>query len=134
MQFLEKNRFRLKNPLAGMSNEDRKLFLSCLAIAFGFWVIVKLSQEYEISKPIQFYYEMPMDRVFTETPTPGAEVILEGSGWALLFEYLNGSTVDLRYELGQKSRFRLTSSQVSGAVQRALSSGDVKVKIGRAHV
>jgi hypothetical protein len=111
-----------------MSNEDRKLFLSCLAIAFGFWVIVKLSRVYEISKPIQFYYEMPMNRVFTEPPTPEAEAVLEGSGWALLFEYLNGSTIDLRYELGQESRFRLTSSQVSGDVQRALSSGDVSIK------
>ena len=127
MQFSE-SRFRLKNPLSGMSNEDRKLFLSCLAIAFGFWAIVKLSRSYEIAKPITFQYEMPMNRAFTEAPTPDAEVILEGSGWALLFEYINGTSVDLEYELGQENRFRLTSNQVSGDIQRKLSSGDVKVK------
>lgn len=127
MQF-SGNKFRLKNPLAGMSNEDRKLFLSCLAIAFGFWAIVKLSQPYEITKPVKFFYEMPMNRAFTEIPTPESEVILEGSGWALLFEYLNGSTVDLHYELGQENRFRLTPVQVTGDIQRKLSSGDVRIK------
>ena len=127
MQF-SGNRFRLKNPLSGMSNEDRKLFLSCLAIAFGFWAIVKLSQVYEITEPVRFHYEMPMNRAFTEIPTPEAEVVLEGSGWALFFEYLNGSTVDLHYEVEQESRFRLTPVQVTGDIQRALSSGDVRIK------
>ena len=73
--------------------EDRAMLITCIGIAFVFWILVKLSQTYPTVKPIMLNIEMPEDKCLLEMPPDDVEAELRGTGWDLMLEHFYHSRI-----------------------------------------
>lgn len=56
----------------------------CIGIAFVFWLLTKLSDEYKSTVSVKVVYSTPKGKVFSFPPPKQVEVELKGTGWDLL--------------------------------------------------
>ncbi len=128
MQFTRlTNLFKRTNTTFQWS-EDRAILFVCMGIAFLFWIFIKLSQEYTAQKPLRFSFELPADKTFTELPPDNLEIELVGTGWELLFEFLNSSSIELDYDLRLNSDIFLSTNRLSNDIRNQLRSRSVNVR------
>ncbi len=121
-------KIKISNPLAGKSREDRTILAICLGIAFFFWVLVKLSQEYPAIKEVQLNFETPVDKTFLVPPPTLVPVNIKGSGWNLLFEFLRGNRLNLSYQIEDSNTFFLSRSQFRSDVMTRFVSNDLVIE------
>ena len=114
-------------PLLRMQPPDRKVFLVCLGAAFVFWLILNLSQEYEINKTVQLDYVVDPERVLVGTMPHSIPVELRGQGWNLIWESLRSSELPVEVDLRNRDNLLLTRSELQLDVQRQLSSGALSI-------
>lgn len=118
-----------KNPLKEVSETDRNVLAICIGAAFIFWLILNLSREYSIRKTITIRYQLDPERVLVETDEVplSQDVVIEGSGWDLIWESLRWSPIELFINLrGQKS-YELSRSSLENRITRQLASGGLRV-------
>lgn len=118
---------KISNPFAEKSPRDRNVMLICLGIAFFFWLIIKLSNDYQVTKVVELQFLPPPGKAFSRIPPKNMEVTLRGSGWNLLFEFISGNTIQLQYDLHDRSSFTLTEAAVRNDIRGTFSSGDVEI-------
>ena len=87
-------RFRLTE-----TKKDRAILMTCIGIAFVFWVLVKLSQPYTSECEILLDYDLPEDKVLRETPPEKITATLKGNGWDLFREYRNNGEREVRIDV-----------------------------------
>ena len=114
-------------PLLRMEPPDRNVFLICLGAAFVFWLILNLSQEYEIEKTVHLEYVVDPERVLVGTMPQTIPVELRGQGWNLIWESLRSSELPVEVDLRNRDNLLLTRSELQLDVQRELSSGDLSI-------
>lgn len=120
---------RLKRslPLRNMAATDRQMLLFCIALAFVFWLILNLSQEYEINKEVDLTYDAGPERVIAGNPPRSIPVQLRGRGWNLIWESLRGSHLEVTLDMSELSELQLNGNLLRQQISRQLSSGDVEV-------
>ena len=119
---------KVNNPLAGKSREDRTILLLCLGIAFFFWVLVKLSQEYTAEKEVTLQFRTPAEKTFLVPPPKSVPVKIKGSGWNLFFEFLSSKRMLLVYDVEAASSYFLSRSQFRSDVIANLVSNDLIIE------
>lgn len=107
--------------------EDRAILIICIGIALVFWLLVKLSQEYRMSKGVVIDFNIPADQTFTTAPPNDLEVQIEGTGWDLMFDYFSDRRVHLAYDLLQTDRLNLNRGQLRTDILNRLSSNDLTI-------
>ena len=120
---------RLTNslPLRNMATTDRQVLLICIGLAFVFWLILNLSQEYEINKEVNVEYAVSPDRVMAGSPPRIIPIQLSGRGWNLIWESLNGSAIDVTIDVGEETQLLLSGNLLRQEISRQLSSGDLEI-------
>ncbi|MCP9235116.1 hypothetical protein [Lewinella sp. JB7] len=120
---------RLKHrlPLSNMATTDRQILLICIGLAFVFWLILNLSQDYEITKEVDLTYVVDPERVVAGSPPRSVSVQLRGRGWNLIWETLRGSRLGVSVDLQDETELLLTGNVLQQQVARQLSSGDLEV-------
>lgn len=106
--------------------KDRNILIICIGIAFFFWLIVKLSKEYETHKHVAAAYTIPADLAFSRMPPGEFTAELEGSGWDLLYEYFINGDATVQFDLSQQQSFDLNRPEIESKIKSSLSS---RVKI-----
>ena len=114
-------------PLRNMATTDRQMLLICIGLAFVFWLILNLSQEYEINKDVSLSYTVSPERVLAGTPPQQVPVQLAGRGWNLIWESLRGNTLDVTIDLAEQPELLLSGNLLRQEISRQLSSGDLEV-------
>ena len=122
---LEKLTHRL--PLRNMATTDRQMLLICMGLAFIFWLILNLSQEYEISKDVELSYTVSPERVIAGTPPQSVPVQIAGRGWNLIWESFRGRTLAVDIEVADQQELLLSENLLRQQIGRRLSSGDLSV-------
>ncbi|MGB3548697.1 MAG: YbbR-like domain-containing protein [Saprospiraceae bacterium] len=115
------------NPIYSLPTADRKLLLLSTAAAAFFWLILQLSQEYSIERPVNLAFELPERKTFAYPPPDQVTATLSGSGWNLIIQQLYGRNIQLDFSMIDDQRLPLTSSLLTNQIQRNLSSGKVRV-------
>jgi YbbR domain-containing protein len=115
-------------PLRDMAATDRQVLLICILLAFVFWLILNLSQEYRVDREVVLTYQTGPERVMAGNPPRRVPVQLVGSGWNLIWESLSSSTVEVIIDLTETKELLLSSSLLQQQVARNLSSGDFTVE------
>ncbi|MGB3800489.1 MAG: hypothetical protein WA952_11805 [Lewinella sp.] len=120
---------RLKDsiPLRNMATTDRQVLLVCIGLAFVFWLILNLSQTYEINKTVNIQYNVSPDRAIAGQPPRTIPIQIRGRGWNLIVESLRGRSLDILLEVNESERFQLSGNVLEQAILRQLSSGDLEV-------
>ncbi len=114
-------------PLRNMATTDRQVLLICMGLAFVFWLILNLSQEYEISKDVRLSYVVSPERVIAGTPPQSVPVQVAGRGWNLIWESVRGHTLDVTIDVDDQQELLLSNNLLRQEISRQLSSGDVTV-------
>ena len=120
-------RLRHSLPLRDMAVTDRKVLLSCIGLALVFWLILNLSQEYEINKEVNLDYRVSPERVMAGSPPRQIPIQLTGRGWNLIWESVRGSSVDVTIDLADRTELLLSGNLLRQEISRQLSSGDLEV-------
>lgn len=114
-------------PLRHMAASDRQVLLSCIGLAFVFWLILNLSQEYEIIKEVNLSYAVSPERVMAGTPPRQIPVQLSGRGWNLIWESIRGSGIEVTIDVGEETQLLLSGNLLRQEIARQLSSGDLEI-------
>lgn len=121
---LRSSKLKIKLPEI---QEDRRILLICFGIALVFWVLVKLSQTYRMTREVTFDVQIPEGKALV-VPLPGnAQVIVEGSGWSLLFEALAQDRLLLKYDLQKQESETLSRIALRDPIMKALASSDLHI-------
>ena len=121
-------RLKDNNPLRNMETTDRQVLLFCIGLAFVFWLILNLSQDYDINKTLRLQYSTTPDRALAGDPPRSIPVRIQGRGWNLIWESLRGQNLDVLLEIGDQSSFLLSRNVLEQEVRRQLSSGDLEIE------
>ena len=114
-------------PLRNMATTDRQVLLICMGLAFVFWLILNLSQEYEISKDVRLTYTVSPERVIAGTPPQSVPIQVAGRGWNLIWESFRGRTLEVTIDVADQQELLLSSNLLRQAVARRLSTGTLEV-------
>jgi hypothetical protein len=108
--------------------EDRAVLLTCLGIAFFFWLLLKMSQDYSVDKRVRLAFSIPEDKTFVVAPPEDIIVSLEGRGWNLLLNFFLGRTPQLVYDLTFDQRPEINRGQLRADLARLLTRREVNIK------
>lgn len=114
---------RLKNPLASQSPEDRKILFVCLAVAFVFWLLLKLSKPYEQPLVFDVVYDLPVGKSFADAPPGTVTAILKASGWTLLKMSIRPISRILHYPVNDATVFLPEQGIFRSAISAQLPNG-----------
>ncbi len=120
---------RLKDslPLQNMATTDRQMLLFCIGLAFVFWLILNLSQDYEVNKEVNIEYLVSPERVVEGDPPRTVSVQLRGRGWNLIWESLRGRALNVVVDVEDNPSLLLTTNLLQQKISRELSSGDLEI-------
>lgn len=121
-------RLRLDNPIRQMAVSDRNVLALCIGAAFIFWLILNLSQEYDITKEVAVSYTVDPERVVVGEPPRSLPVQITGRGWNLIWENLRGNIIPVEIDLEGEVPYSLTSSRLQSEITRNLSSTGLGIK------
>jgi hypothetical protein len=114
---------RLKNPLASQSPEDRKVLFLCLAVAFVFWLLLKLSKAYEQPFVFDVVYDLPVGKSFSDAPPATVTAVLKASGWTFLKMSIRPISSVLHYPVPDASLFLPEQGVFRNAMGAQLPNG-----------
>ncbi|MEM1216584.1 MAG: hypothetical protein AAGJ82_12905 [Bacteroidota bacterium] len=121
----EKNKRKL--PFAETPVEDRKILAACLAIAFVFWLLVKLSKEYTVTQAWTITYELPDGKTFALAPPRAFSATVQSEGWNFLQSAVTGKSQQLRFRVSDDASYAISTYRVRTDVERQLGDRDLKV-------
>lgn len=118
------SRFRWEELRIG---KDRAILMSCIGIALLFWLLVKLSQNYRMTKEVHISIRTPVNKTLSNPPPGNLVVQLQGTGWQLLGEHLAGKQVRVAYDAENTTQINISSGQLRQDIQKKLSSAALRI-------
>ncbi|MEN0048533.1 MAG: CdaR family protein [Bacteroidota bacterium] len=109
------------------TKKDRAILMTCIGIAFVFWVLVKLSQPYTSECEILLDYDLPEDKVLRETPPEKITATLKGNGWDLFREYRNNGEREVRIDVVEDRNY-LNINELINNINQVLDDKDLEVQ------
>jgi|APTNR8051073442_1049403.scaffolds.fasta_scaffold01372_9 hypothetical protein len=118
----------LKNSLQAINfpRADRPLMFICLGISFFFWLLVKLSQEYEAPVTATVQYLVPKGKVFSVAPPKQAEIGIKGTGWQLLRTIYVRRSLSIQYKMPGQDEVVINTETLRADVARQLAYAGLK--------
>jgi len=107
--------------------KDRAILMSCIGIALFFWLLVKLSQNYSMSKEVVVNIQTPVNKALATAPPKNVRVELTGSGWQLLGEHFASPRIALSYDANDVDEISISRGQLQQDIQKKLSSGALRI-------
>ncbi len=118
------SRFRWEDLRIG---KDRAILMICIGIALFFWLLVKLSQNYRMTKEVYITVRTPVSKALANVPPGNLAVQLQGTGWQLLGEHLAGKQIRLTYDAADTDQISISSGQLRQDIQKKLSSATLRI-------
>jgi|APTNR8051073442_1049403.scaffolds.fasta_scaffold03341_2 hypothetical protein len=118
------SRFRWEELRIG---KDRAILMICIGIALFFWLLVKLSQNYRMTKEVYITVRTPVSKALSSPPPGNLAVQLQGTGWQLLGEHLAGKQIRITYDASNTDQINISSGQLRQDIQKKLSSATLRI-------
>lgn len=118
------SRFRWEELRIG---KDRAILMICIGIALFFWLLVKLSQNYRMTKEVYIIVRTPVSKALSSPPPGNLAVQLQGTGWQLLGEHLAGKQLRITYDASNTDQINISSGQLRQDIQKKLSSATLRI-------
>lgn len=121
-----RQRARLNNQIERLK-ADRAILLICLGIALALWIPTKMAQVYKAEKKVFLDFRLPQNTSFSRLPPKDMVVVVEGTGWNLLYDFIIAAHVHLTYDLRYSRAFRLSRGQLRTDILNRLFSDKLKI-------
>lgn len=118
-----------KNPLRQMAETDRKVLAVCVGAAFAFWLILNLSRDYSITRPIAVQYLVDPERVLVGRMPERLDASITGSGWNLIWESFRRSPLPVEIDVRNRENLRLSALDLERQASRNLSSNKLVISL-----
>jgi hypothetical protein len=118
-----------KNPLRQMAETDRKVLAVCIGAAFAFWLILNLSRDYSITRPVAVAYLVDPERVLVGRMPERLDASITGSGWNLIWESLRPDPVPVEIDVRNRENLRLSALDLERQASRNLSSSKLVISL-----
>jgi len=118
-----------KNPLREMAETDRKVLAVCLTAAFVFWLILNLSRDYSITRPVVVDYLVDPERVLVGRMPETLDGNISGSGWNLIWESFRRGPLPVEVDVRNRENLRLSALDLERQAGRNLSSNKLKITL-----
>ncbi|MFM9949028.1 MAG: hypothetical protein ACKV1O_13895 [Saprospiraceae bacterium] len=125
------SRFRWDDLRIG---KDRAILMICIGIALFFWLLVKLSQNYRMTKAVYISIHTPVNKALSTPPPGNVAVQLQGTGWQLLGEHFSGKQIRISYDAEATDQVVISSGQLRQDIQKKLSATLRIIDINLDHV
>lgn len=99
----------------------------CIGIALLFWLLVKLSQNFRMTKAVYISISTPVNKALSTPPPGNVAVQLQGTGWQLLGEHFSGKQIRISYDAGATDQVVISSGQLRQDIQAKLSSNTLRI-------
>jgi len=126
---LQKMKKKKQPKFLASYSSDRLVFGFCISLALILWLLVKLSEEFITTSEVRIEYLLPDNRSFVETPPASIKATVKGSGWNLLFNYLNQKTVVINFSLPKKPSFTISGSILKNKIEQELKLDIQKIDV-----
>lgn len=120
-------KIKIKNPFGDTSQEDRNAMAICLGIAFFFWLLVKLSNEYTVVRSSNVAYVLPMGKAFASPPPAQVSFSLTSKGWDFFVAAMLRQNYDLSYEVPDRASFSLNAFDLKSDLEAEISNKDILI-------
>lgn len=120
----QKQRFNLQN-FRRLIQQERTIRILCIAIAFIFWLITKLSYPYKDSVRVQVNYLVPDGNVFTYPPAQELEVFIQANGWELLGYVFSAKERDIQIEVLENEIRTISSSSLTNKLIKLVPDASI---------
>ena len=111
------------------NNRKLHVFLLFLILAFGFWMLIKLSRTYTSSVNVNLNYtDFPTNKMLQSEPESTVKVTLRAVGFTLLKHKFSNKNVEVSLKNSKKrkrSQYYLLSSNVLSSVNNSFSKSEV---------
>ncbi len=107
--------------------QDRAMLITCIGIAFVFWVLVKLSQSYPTIKPVVVNIEMPENKALLAYPPTDIQAELKGTGWDLMLEHFYHSKIPVFISMLNNNSLYLNQNRMRTEIRNSLRFSAIEV-------
>jgi len=111
------------------NNRKLHVFLLFLILAFGFWMLIKLSRTYTSAVNVNLNYtDLPKNKMLQSEPESVVKVTLRAVGFTLLKHKFSNKNVEVSLKNSKKKRrnqYYLLSSNVLKSVNNSFSKSEV---------
>jgi hypothetical protein len=107
--------------------QDRAMLITCIGIAFVFWVLVKLSQSYPTVKPVVINIEMAEDKSLLAYPPTDIQAELKGTGWDLMLEHFYHSKIPVFISMLNSNSLYLNQNRMRTEIRNSLRFSAIEV-------
>jgi len=103
------------------------MLITCIGIAFVFWVLVKLSQSYPTVKPVVVNIEMSEDKALLAYPPTDIKAELKGTGWDLMLEHFYHSKIPVFISMLNNNSLYLNQNRMRTEIRNSLRFSAIEV-------
>lgn len=107
--------------------EDRAILFVCILISLIFWFLIRMSQVYTISKPVNIEEVLPSEKILRFPISNDITAIIEGRGWDLMFEFLFKRELLLKQIPETENVLRISAEELKRKIGDELNANDLKV-------
>lgn len=101
---------------------DRAVLVASISIALFFWLVTKMSKDYETIREVSIQYDLPAGKTFLNTPASSVRARIKSGGWTLFFNYMKGGFPSVRYPLESSNRQSLSSTSIINKISSSIDS------------
>lgn len=103
------------------------MLITCMGIAFVFWVLVKLSQSYPTVKLVVLHIDMPEDKSLLKHPPLDIKAELKGTGWDLMLEHFYHSKIPVFIPMLDNNSLYLNQNRMRTEIRNSLRFNEIEV-------
>lgn len=122
-----RSRFKPKLPSIQLSSDGNAL-LACIGLAFVFWLILKLSQDYRLEGAVALEVVPPSGMAFTQPPPEQVLVVLRGIGWRFFYRHLTGKRLELTYHMNSENDAQMGLARIKQYLGQKLAASQLIVE------
>lgn len=100
---------------------DRAILMSCIGIAFVFWLFTKMSYIYKSTISVELVYELPKGKVLTEPPPSTIDIDIEGTGWDLMGTWFRSNKFTIGVNFQDNAPVTLNAMNLKSKIAKQLS-------------
>lgn len=116
-----------KRKITFKIREDRAILFICILISLIFWFLVRMSQVYTVSKPVNIDEVLPPEKILRTPISKDITALIEGRGWDLFFEFLLKEELYLQQFPNTENSLSISNNEIKRKIENELKVNDLNV-------
>jgi len=116
-----------KRQITFKIREDRAILFICILISLIFWFLIRMSQVYTISRPVNIEEVLPAGKILRTPISKEITALIEGRGWDLLFEFLFKKELYLQQFPDSENSLTISNDEIKRKIENEFKANNLSV-------